>query len=47
MEGFKIGVGYKLTKHCELAATAYLYEAKERDIDQNPKTYHVDLKYKF
>ncbi len=47
VEGFKIGVGYKLTKHCELAATAYLYEAKERDIDQDPKTYHVDLKYKF
>ncbi|MEZ4604531.1 MAG: hypothetical protein R2861_14345 [Desulfobacterales bacterium] len=37
VEGFKIGVGYKLTKHCELAATAYLYEAKERDIDQIPK----------
>lgn len=47
VEGFKIGLGYKLTKNCELAATAYLYEAKERDIDQDPKTYHVDLKYKF
>jgi hypothetical protein len=46
-EGFKIGLGYSLTKHCELATTAYLYEAKERDNNQDPKTYHFDLKYKF
>lgn len=47
VEGFKVSLGYKLTKNCELNATAYLYEAKERDIDQDPKTYHFDLVYKF
>ena len=47
VEGFKLGLGYALTKHCELNATAYLYEAKERDIDQDPKTYHIDMVYKF
>lgn len=47
VEGFKIGLGYKITKNYELNATAYLYEAKERDIDQDPKTYHIDMVYKF
>ncbi|MBC2714151.1 MAG: hypothetical protein HF978_02475 [Desulfobacteraceae bacterium] len=47
VKGFKIGLGYSLTKHCSINGTAYLYEAKERDIDQDPKTYHLDLKYKF
>jgi hypothetical protein len=47
VEGWKLGLGYQLTKHCEVSATAYLYEAIKRDIDQKPKTYHFDLSYKF
>ena len=47
VEGFKIGVAYNITPHCSLGGTAYLYEAKERNIDRDPKTYHVDLSYQF
>lgn len=47
VQGFKIGLGYKVTQNFSLAATAYLYEAAERDIDQDPKTYEFDLNYKF
>jgi hypothetical protein len=47
VEGFRIGLGYSITKNFGLAATAYLYEAKERDLDQDPKTYHFDMNYKF
>jgi len=47
VQGFKIGLGYALAKHCSVDATAYLYEAMERDLDQDAKTYHLDLNYKF
>lgn len=47
VKGFKIGLGYALTKHCSLGATAYLYEAMERDLDQDAQTYHMDMTYKF
>ena len=47
VKGFKVGLGYALTKHCSVDATAYLYEAIERDLDQDAKTYHLDLNYKF
>ena len=47
VQGVKAGISYKITDHCSAGFTAYLYEAIERDTDQEPKTYHVDLKYKF
>jgi hypothetical protein len=47
VEGFKIGLGYSITKNFGLAAAAFLYEAKERDLDQDPKTYQFDMNYKF
>ncbi len=47
VQGFKIGLGYNITKNFKVAATAYIYEAAERDLDQDPKTYHFDLSYKF
>jgi len=47
VQGFKIGLGYSVTKNCSVAATAFFYEAKERDIDQNSKLYQFDLNYKF
>jgi len=47
VEGFRVGLGYKLTKNCWLDATGFFYEAKERDIDQNPTIYQFDLNYKF
>jgi hypothetical protein len=47
VQGFKVGLGYKVTQNFSLAATAYLYEAAERDLDQDAKTYHFDLNYKF
>ncbi|MCU0600916.1 MAG: putative porin [Desulfobacterales bacterium] len=47
VEGFKIGLGYSITKNFGIATTAFLYQAKERDIDQDPQTYQFDLNYKF
>jgi hypothetical protein len=47
VEGFKIGLGYSITKNFGLAAAAFLYEAKERDLDQDPTTYQFDMNYKF
>jgi len=47
VKGFKVGLSYALTKHCSVGTTAYLYEAMERDLDQDAKTYHVDMTYKF
>ncbi len=47
VEGFVVGAGFKLTKNSEINATAFLYQAKERDLDQDPKTYQLDLVYKF
>lgn len=47
VKGFKLGLSYALTKHCSLGTTALLYEPMERDLDQNCKTYQVDMNYKF
>ena len=47
VQGFKVGMGYQITRNFNFVATAYLYEAAERDIDQDPKTYEFDLNYKF
>jgi hypothetical protein len=47
VKGFKVGLSYALTKHCSVGTTAYLYEPIERDLDQDAKTYHVDMTYKF
>lgn len=46
-EGFKLNLGYALTKHFSITGTAYLYEAMERDLDQDARIYQVDLDYKF
>lgn len=46
VQGFKVGLGYDITKNFNVAATAYLYEAMERNLDQAAKTYHLDLNYK-
>ena len=37
VEGFRVGLGYSITKNFGIAATAFLYQAKERDIDQDPQ----------
>ncbi len=47
VKGFKIGVGYKITPHCEFKTTGFFYEPIERDPDQNVERYQIDLKYKF
>jgi len=47
VKGFKVGVGYKVTKHCEFKTTGFFYEALERDLDQDVQRYQIDLKYKF
>ncbi|RJP85230.1 MAG: hypothetical protein C4518_16530 [Desulfobacteraceae bacterium] len=46
-EGFKLNLGYALTKHFSITGTAYLYEAMERDLDQDVQLYQLDLDYKF
>jgi len=46
-EGFKLNLTYALTKHFSVTGTAYLYEAMERDLDQDARIYQVDLDYKF
>lgn len=46
-EGFKLNLGYALTRHFSVTCTAYLYEAKERDLDQDAQLYQLDLDYKF
>ena len=47
VKGFKLGIEYKITENFNIATTAYLYEAAERDIDRNPTAYKFDLNYKF
>ena len=47
VKGFKVGVGYKVTKHCEFKTTGFFYESLEREIHQNVDRYQIDLKYKF
>ncbi len=47
VKGWVLGVGFKLTKNSELNATAFLYEAIERSLDQSPENYQLDLAYKF
>ena len=47
VKGFKIGLGYKVTKHCQFKTTGFFYEPIERDRDQNVDRYQIDLKYKF
>ena len=47
VKGFKIGIGYKVTRHCEFKTTGFFYEPLERDLDQNVDRYQFDLKYKF
>jgi len=46
-EGFKLNLTYALTRHFSVTGTAYLYEAMERDLDQDARIYQVDLDYKF
>lgn len=46
-EGFKLNLGYALTRHFSVTGTAYLYEAMERDLDQDARIYQLDLDYKF
>ncbi len=46
-EGFKLNLGYALTKHFSITTTAYLCEAKERDLNQHTQLYQLDLDYKF
>lgn len=47
VKGVKVGVGYKVTKHCEFKTTGFFYESLEREIHQNVDRYQIDLKYKF
>lgn len=47
VEGLKLKLNYALTRHCSLSGTAYLCEAKERDLDQDTRIYQIDLDYKF
>jgi opacity protein-like surface antigen len=47
VEGFRAGVTYKFFKNCWLDLNGFFYQAKERDIDQDPQTYQLDLNYKF
>lgn len=49
VEGHKIGVEYKLTKNCAVAATAMLTELIEENgsSDKEGELYQFDLKYKF
>jgi len=47
VQGFKVNLGYALTKHCSVDAAAFFYEAVERDLNQDARTYHFDLNYKF
>ncbi len=47
VEGFRVDLGYKITKNFGLAATGMFYQAKERDLDQDPTTYQFDINYKF
>ena len=49
-EGHKLSLGYSFTKHCELAATAFLTSPIEDDPGMNGlkvNLYQIDLKYKF
>ncbi len=49
VEGWKVGAGYQLTKHCKFATTYFYTEPKERK-DYKVKDVNrvqVDLKYKF
>lgn len=46
-QGWKLNVGYALTKHCSVTTTAYLTEAWERDLNQHAQLYQLDLDYKF
>jgi hypothetical protein len=47
VEGFRVGLSCKITKNCWVDANGFFYQAKERDIDQDPQTYQIDLNYKF
>jgi hypothetical protein len=49
-EGHKISLGYKISKNCEIGATAFFTEPIEDDDetdDLGVSLYQVDLKYKF
>jgi hypothetical protein len=47
VEGFRVDLGYKISKNFGLSTTGMFYEAKERDLDQDPTTYQIDMNYKF
>jgi hypothetical protein len=47
VEGFRAGLSYNFSKNCWLDLNGFFYQAKERDIDQDPQTYQLDLNYKF
>ncbi|MBF0452372.1 MAG: putative porin [Candidatus Magnetomorum sp.] len=52
VQGVMVAGGYKITKHCGVEATAYLYEPLEDVVkgtkdNRNMQLYHLDLKYKF
>jgi hypothetical protein len=47
VEGFRAGISSKITKNCWVDLNGFFYQAKERDIDQDPQTYQLDLNYKF
>ncbi len=46
-QGFKLKLKYALTRHFSLSGTAYLCEAKERELDQDSRIYQLDMDYKF
>jgi len=46
-EGWKLSLGYMLTRHFSITGTGYLCEAMERDLSQHTQLYQLDLDYKF
>lgn len=47
VKGFRVDLGYSLTKYCSVSATGMFYQASERDNDQKPQLLQCDLNYKF